>query len=160
MTVTQPTGRITKKAAAQNNVPQPLNRPRNSRHAQKETHVTELKLNLCTDGVSAELTVANEGAAPFYWDWPVNLYVEDTAGSTLCTARLPLSLPELMPGKSQKVSVTLEGADAQKLLCGGWKRLFRSPKHLTIGIVDPMTSRDAVRFAMKAARKNGRTVLL
>ena len=122
--------------------------------------VTELKLNLCTDGVSAELTVANEGAAPFYWDWPVNLYVEDTAGSTLCTARLPLSLPELMPGKSQKVSVTLEGADAQELLCGGWKRLFRSPKHLTIGIVDPMTSRDAVRFAMKAARKNGRTVLL
>lgn len=83
-----------------------------------------------------------------------------TAGSTLCTARLPLSLPELMPGKSQKVSVTLEGADAQELLCGGWKRLFRSPKHLTIGIVDPMTSRDAVRFAMKAARKNGRTVLL
>lgn len=122
--------------------------------------VTKLKLNLCTDGVSAELTVANEGAAPFYWDWPVNLYVEDTAGSTLCTARLPLSLPELMPGKSQKVSVTLEGADAQELLCGGWKRLFRSPKHLTIGIVDPMTSRDAVRFAMKAARKNGRTVLL
>ena len=122
--------------------------------------VTELKLNLCTDGVSAELTVANEGAAPFYWDWPVNLYVEDTAGSTLCTAHLPLSLPELMPGKSQKVSVTLEGADAQELLCGGWKRLFRSPKHLTIGIVDPMTSRDAVRFAMKAARKNGRTVLL
>mgnify|MGYP000642299200 CR=1 FL=1 len=40
------------------------------------------------------------------------------------------------------------------------KRLFRSPKQLTIGIVDPMTSRDAVRFAMKAARKNGRTVLL
>ena len=90
----------------------------------------------------------------------MNLYLEDAAGGTLCTARLPLSLPELMPGDSQKVSVTLEGADAQELLCGGWKRLFRSPKHLTIGIVDPMTSRDAVRFAMKAARKNGRTVLL
>jgi len=122
--------------------------------------VTELKLTPCADGVYAELTVANKGAAPFYWEWPVNLYVEDAAGSTLYTARLPLSLPELMPGKSQKVSVTLEGADAQELLCGGWKRLFRSPKHLTIGIVDPMTSRDAVRFAMKAARKNGRTVLL
>ena len=104
--------------------------------------VTELKLNLCTDGVSAELTVANEGPG------------EGILGL------LHLSLPELMPGKSQKVSVTLEGADAQELLCGGWKRLFRSPKHLTIGIVDPMTSRDAVRFAMKAARKNGRTILL
>ena len=120
--------------------------------------VTELKLNLCTDGVSAELTVANEGAAPFYWDWPTNLYVEDTAGSTLCTVRLPLSLPELMPGDSQKASVKLEGADAEELLSGGWKR--RSPKHLTIGIVDPMTGRDAVRFAMKAEQKSGRTTLL
>jgi hypothetical protein len=65
-----------------------------------------------------------------------------------------------MPGDSQKVSVTLEGADAQELIGRGWKRLLRSPKHLTIGIVDPMTGRDAVRFAMKAARKNGRTILL
>ena len=121
--------------------------------------VTELKLTLCTDGVSAELTVANEGTAPFYWDWPMNLYVEDAAGNTLCTARLPLSLPDLMPGNSKKVSVTLEGTDAQELLCGGWKSLLRSPKHLTIGVVDPMTGRDAVRFAMKAAQKNGRTIL-
>ena len=120
--------------------------------------VTELKLTPCADGVYAELTVANEGAAPFYWEWPVNLYVEDAAGSTLYTARLPLSLPKLMPGDSQKASVKLEGADAQELLSGGWKR--RSPKHLTIGIVDPMTSRDAVRFAMKSEQKNGRTVLL
>lgn len=64
--------------------------------------VTELKLTPCADGVCAELTVANEGAAPFYWEWPVNLYVEDAAGNTLYTACLPLSLPELMPGDSQK----------------------------------------------------------
>lgn len=32
--------------------------------------VTKLKMTLCAEGVSAELTVANEGAAPFYWDWP------------------------------------------------------------------------------------------
>ena len=120
--------------------------------------VTELKLTPCADGICAELTVANEGAAPFYWEWPVNLYVEDAAGSTLHTARLPLSLPKLMPGDSQKASVKLEGADAQELLSGGWKR--RSPKHLTIGIVDPMTGRDAVRFAIKAEQKNGRTTLL
>lgn len=120
--------------------------------------VTELKLTPCADGVCAELTVANEGAAPFYWEWPVNLYVEDVAGNTLYTACLPLSLPELMPGDSQKASVRLEGADAEELLSGGWKR--RSPKHLTIGIVDPMTGRDAVRFAMKAEQKSGRTTLL
>lgn len=122
--------------------------------------VTELKLTPCADGVSAALTVANEGAAPFYWDWTVNLYGEDAAGNTLYTVPLPLSLPELMPGESQTVSVVLEGAEIRQL-CGGRKKsLFRSQTHLTIGIVDPMTGRDAVRFAMKGKQKNGRMVLL
>ena len=122
--------------------------------------VTELKLTPCAGGVSAALTVANEGAAPFYWDWAVNLYGEDAAGNTLYTVPLPLSLPELMPGESQTVSVVLEGAEIRQL-CGGWKKsLSRSQTHLTIGIVDPMTGRDAVRFAMKGKQKNGRMVLL
>ena len=122
--------------------------------------VTELKLTPCAGGVSADLTVANEGAAPFYWDWAVNLYGEDAAGNTLYTVPLPLSLPELMPGETQTVSVVLEGAEIRQL-CGGWKKsLSRSQTHLTIGIVDPMTDRDAVRFAMKGKQKNGRMVLL
>ena len=122
--------------------------------------VTELKLTPCAGGVSAALTVANEGAAPFYWDWAVNLYGEDAAGNTLYTVPLPLSLPELMPGESQTVSAVLEGAEIRQL-CGGWKKsLSRSQTHLTIGIVDPMTGRDAVRFAMKGKQKNGRMVLL
>ena len=37
--------------------------------------------------------------------------------------------------------------------------LIASQEHLTIGIVDPMTDRDAVRFAMNAPQQNGRTVL-
>ena len=121
--------------------------------------VTELKLTPCADGVSAELTVANEGVAPFYWDWDVNLYIEDTEGSTLCMVRLPISLSELMPQEAREVSVTLEGPDAQELLCG-WRKLIHRSNHLTIGIVDPMTGHDAVRFAMKAVQKNGRMVLL
>lgn len=122
--------------------------------------VTELKLTPCAGGVSAALTVANEGVAPFYWDWAVNLYGEDAARNTLYTVPLPLSLPELMPGESQTVSVVLEGAEIRQL-CGGWKKsLSRSQTHLTIGIVDPMTGRDAVRFAMKGKQKNGRMVLL
>ena len=121
--------------------------------------VTELKLTSCTEGVSVTLTMANEGAAPFYWDWPVNLYVEDTRGSTLQSVQLPIDLPELMPGDAQEVSVVLEGQETQKLL-GWWENLSHEKRHLTIGTVDPMTGRDAVRFAMKAAQKNGRMVLL
>ena len=74
--------------------------------------VTELKLTPCADGVSATLTVANEGAAPFYWDWTVNLYGEDAAGNTLYMVPLPLSLPELMPGESQTVRCAVGGRRA------------------------------------------------
>ena len=119
--------------------------------------VTQLKLAPCEGGVSAVLTVTNEGAAPFYWDWAMNLYVEDAGGTALQTVRLPLALPELLPGQTRQVTVTLEGA--QDLL-NVWKQLFGDRKRLTVGIVDPMTGRDAVRFAMKAQQKNGRTVLL
>lgn len=119
--------------------------------------VTQLKLAPCEGGVSAVLTVTNEGTAPFYWDWAMNLYVEDAGGTALQTVRLPLALPELLPGQTRQVTVTLEGA--QDLL-NVWKQLFGDRKRLTVGIVDPMTGRDAVRFAMKAQQKNGRTVLL
>ena len=32
-------------------------------------------------------------------------------------------------------------------------------RRITLGIVDPMTGRDAVRFAMQTAQEGGRTVL-
>ena len=54
------------------------------------------------------LTVANEGAAPFYWDWAANLYLESADGTTLSTVQLPLSLPKLMPGETQTVEVVLK----------------------------------------------------
>ena len=115
--------------------------------------VTELKLTPSDGGTTAALTFTNDGAAPFYWDWDVNLYVESPSGDTLQTVALPLSLPSLMPGEQKTVSVVLEGVSFSK-------GLFRSSPQLTLGIVDPMTGRDAVRFAMKAEHRNGRVVLM
>ena len=82
----------------------------------------------------------------------MNLYLESTNGTTLSTVQLPLSLPELMPGEMQTVEVVLKEVDP-------WALLLLHKEHLTIGIVDPMTGRDAVRFAMNAPQQNGRTVL-
>lgn len=115
--------------------------------------VTELKTLPAAGGTAVTLTLANDGAAPFYWDWDVNLYVESASGDTLQTVPLGISLPSLMPGEQTTVTVTLEGVSFSK-------GLFRSGPQLTLGIVDPMTGRDAVRFAMKAEQRNGRVVLL
>ena len=114
--------------------------------------VTTLKLMPHDGEAVVTLTVANEGAAPFYWDWAANLYLESTDGTTLSTVQLPLSLPKLMPGETQTVEVVLKEVDL-------WALLLLHKEHLTIGIVDPMTDRDAVRFAMNAPQQNGRTVL-
>ena len=115
--------------------------------------VTSLQLTHAAEGTVAALTLLNEGAAPFYWDWDLNLYVEDATGSTLRTFRLPLALPELLPGQQRTVEVTLEGISFSRL---PWAQ---NPQ-LALGIVDPLTGCDAVRFAMQTARRNGRAVLL
>ncbi len=115
--------------------------------------VTALKLTPRAEETVVTLTVANEGTAPFYWDWAMHLYLEDADGATLSTVPVPLSLPELLPGETREVEVTLQGVNL-------WNLLFFHTNALTLGIVDPMTGRDAVRFAMHAPRKNGRTVLL
>ena len=115
--------------------------------------VTQLTLTPGLGGTTVALTIRNDGNAPFYWDWSTNLYLEDAAGNTLCTLPLGLSLPELLPGQEQTVSVTLEGVRLSLSGKNGGQRL-------TLGIVDPMTGRDAVRFAMKTKIRNGRAVLI
>lgn len=115
--------------------------------------VTQLTLTPGPGGTTVTLMIRNDGNAPFYWDWSTNLYLEDAAGNTLRTLPLGLSLPELLPGQEQTVSVTLEGVRLSLSGKNGGQRL-------TLGIVDPMTGRDAVRFAMKTKIRNGRAVLI
>ena len=71
--------------------------------------VTQLTLTPGPGGTTVTLAMRNDGNAPFYWDWSTNLYLEDAAGNPLHTLPLALSLPELLPGQDQTVSVTLEG---------------------------------------------------
>ena len=101
-------------------------------------------------GVVLTLTFCNDGTAPFYWDWPVQIYLEE-GGRTLETIPLDLDLKTLLPGESRTVNAALPGVD--RPFCWG------SERRITLGIVDPMTGADSVRFAMKADRENGRTVL-
>lgn len=81
------------------------------------------------------------GTAPFYWDWPVNVYVEEADGTTVEAQPLALSLPDLLPGGCQTVKTKLAGVP------GRWWE--EQDRRITLGIVDPMTGRDAVRFAMQ-----------
>ena len=113
--------------------------------------VTEASLRRVTGGTVLTLTFTNDGTAPFYWDWPVNVYVEEADGTTVEAQPLALSLPDLLPGGCQTVKTKLAGVP------GRWWE--EQDRRITLGIVDPMTGRDAVRFAMQTAQEDGRTVL-
>ena len=113
--------------------------------------VETAKLTGAETGSTLTLTLCNEGNAPFYWDWPVQVFVEDADGTTLETQPLELQLSTLQPGTSQTVTAALQTVHSTFR--------FRDEKHITLGIVDPMTGRCAVRLAMQAEQENGRTVL-
>ena len=43
------------------------------------------------------LTFENKGAAPFYYDWPLYLYLQDGQGKELKKIEVPLTLSQLVP---------------------------------------------------------------
>ena len=113
--------------------------------------VTEASLRRISGGTELTVTFANDGNAPFYWDWPVHAYVEEADGTTVEIVPLGISLPDLLPGETR----TAEGL--LTTVPGEW--WSGNERKITLGIVDPMTGADAVRFAMQAEQENGRTVL-
>ena len=51
------------------------------------------------DELLFHLTFANIGVAPFYWDWPVRMYIYDKDGVCIKEQTLDLKLSELLPGR-------------------------------------------------------------
>lgn len=105
-------------------------------------HIMQVTLT----GNKLTVTITNNGAAPFYWNWQVKVYLETAAGDTLATLPLPIFLPDLQPGTQQVATVALPSMAAAQ--------------QLTLGIVDPMTHQDTVHFATKAPVNAGRIYLL
>lgn len=114
--------------------------------------VTQMQLVPIQNGTFLTLTFFNEGTAPFYWNWPLNLYLETADGKTLRRVSIPFDFSGLLPGEQKSIPVLLESIDFYTLLS------HHTPQ-LTLGIVDPMTNRDAVRFAMQTEQRNGRAIL-
>lgn len=102
-------------------------------------------------GATLTLVWTNDGASPFYWDWDAEVTVE-TANGESQTVSVPLKLTTLAPGQRQTVRVRLQSLPI--------KLLSESTARITVGIIDPMTEKYAVRLAMQAERtEDGRTIL-
>jgi len=87
------------------------------------------------------LTLNNRGIAPFYYPWPLVVYVLDVEGALLVSFPLDVDMRALLPDTPLKVSARLPVAD---LPDGNYT--------LAVALLDPLTAQPAVRFAMPNPR--------
>lgn len=95
---------------------------------------------------AVELVGINEGVAPTYKDWAVELALIPEVFDLTARVRLPIDLRTWLPGPIQvKPTITLQAPAGRYVLA--------------IGIIDPMTKRPAVEFANQGETRNGWFVL-
>ena len=94
------------------------------------------------------VTLSNKGVAPFYRNWETKIYVYNKTGRVVETKKLPVDLTKMLPGKEEKVELSLSTVgitDNDK----GYR--------VAIGIVSPLTNQPSIRFANKG--QENKTVL-
>ncbi len=113
--------------------------------------ISEASLSRRLTGTKLELTWENDGAAPFYKDWPVWIYITDEDGNTVEKKQVEFALSSVLPRTSIKTTTLL---DTRKLL-----KLAGEKYNVSIGVEDPMTGETGMRFAMQCEYKDGRNFL-
>ncbi|MGI6007324.1 MAG: DUF4832 domain-containing protein [Ruminococcus sp.] len=78
------------------------------------------------DHLEVKLTWENSGIAPLYWDWPVTMYVYDSAGELLYWDDVDISLSRLLPGEKMETVNEIPFTDQ-----------LRKGYRIGIGITDP-----------------------
>ena len=92
-----------------------------------------------TGGVlNATVTMKNVGIAPFYYAWPVMLYIKDTSGNIKLTKKSSVDIRKIMPGSNVNIvySITLPTS-----LTGSY--------NVFVGVVDPSNNQPGIHFANK-----------
>lgn len=73
---------------------------RGSQQIGYELQVTEASLEITGNQLDISLSLTNCGVAPFYYDWPIELALSDSAGSVVTGATATWKLTHVQPGNS------------------------------------------------------------
>lgn len=83
-----------------------------------------------------QIDIENIGVAPFYENWPLEVFIFNEEGELVLTREQDINLPSLLPGK-HRIRIIIEGLDG--LAAGKYK--------IAAGIRDPLTGKPGVAFA-------------
>jgi hypothetical protein len=102
-----------------------------------DLRVTSARVSLPSDGSPAELDlrVSNEGVAPFYYDWPIDVAVLE-GNAVVQTWHPPWRLTALLPGSVTELSTTM---NVPQLSSGG-------PYTIGVRVLNPLAQGPALRF--------------
>ncbi len=89
------------------------------------------------------VTFANDGIAPIYYRWPGQFYILDEDGNILKTYQPNMDVRKILPGKPYQMTIAmpLSGLKKGKYTFG-------------FAILDPVSSKPAVRLAMDTSRSD------
>ena len=108
--------------------------------------ISHMETNMDYGGQNFEvrLTWENDGLASFYFDWMVMMYVYDEAGNQKFWEEIDIDLTQLVPGESITTVNHIPFND-----------LFREGYSIGVGIVDPLTGKNAVELCMNKEYRDG-----
>ncbi len=113
--------------------------------------IASASLKLEGNTTTLSLSWRNSGIAPFYRNWRAYVYVQNWSGQTIERIAIPLNLTKLLPNTKEETTVKLKTPNVIKAS----KNQYR----ISVGIVDPMTGKDAVHFAVAGQEDQKRLLL-
>lgn len=110
--------------------------------------LTEIRYDADMRGGALKVAIRgeNQGVAPFYYAWPIELALLDRAGKPIERMPVPWDVRKWLPGH-----FSAEALLKPSLKAGDYQ--------LAIGVIDPWTKQPAIEFANDLARKGGWTIL-
>ena len=98
--------------------------------------VSTLKLYEKEKQSAVRLTLTNNGVAPFYFDWPLYVLVEDEVGKELARQQVKVDIRQILPTSEKEVEVALPQNLPDRYA-------------LKLILVNPETGKAAVHFAVE-----------
>lgn len=95
------------------------------------------------DKAQIKLYFANDGIAPFYYDWPFRLYLFDESGKVLAEYLLPLDVREILPDTICPVNFALPVGDLKNGRYG-----------IGVALIDPLTGQPSIKLANENTRSD------
>jgi hypothetical protein len=91
--------------------------------------------------IGLQITFGNNGIAPFYYDWPVELYFIDEAGIIIHRQPVNIDIRTILPDTDTTTEVLVNT-----------NQIPRGKYTIGLGIIDPLSKKPAVIFAMHSNR--------